>query len=258
MKWIKNLVIGVSLMAIVGACLKQPEYSVIPEITFNQIYFVKGDLTKGVSDSLVLKFDFKDGDGDLGVGSLDSSSSLNYFNPWYYAYRTTDFQIGYTNDRTITLPTGYKWINYQVKKKVAQFDTLPDINCSNWEQINNTSGSVSDTLYITQNAKAYNINVDLYTKDGSGQYVKFNPATYFTFPGCNPNLFRGTFKDLSSDRGKNSPIEGTFRYNIQSAALNLIFGSKTLMIRVYILDRQFHQSNVIEYKDFRLSDITKG
>lgn len=258
MKRIKNLIIGVSLMAIVGACLKQPEYSVIPQISFNQIYFVKGNPTKGITDSLVIKFDFKDGDGDLGVGSLDSSSSLEYFNPWYYAYRPSDFRVGYTNDRTITLPDGYKWINYNVKKTVPQFDTLPAINCSNWEQISNTGGSVSDTLYITQNAKAYNINVDLFTKDSNGQYVQFNPATYFSFPGCNPNLFRGTFKDLSSDRGKNSPIEGTFRYNIQSAALNLLFSGKTLMIRVYIMDRQFHQSNVIEYKDFQLSSITKG
>jgi hypothetical protein len=166
--------------------------------------------------------------------------------------------VYYYYDHTVPLQPGYKWINYNTKKTVPQFDTLPAINCSNWEQVNNTSGIVTDTLYITQNEKAYNINVLLFIKNSSGVYQPFDPNAYFQFPGCNPNLLRGTFKDLSSDRGKNSPIEGTFRYNVQSAALNLLFAGKTLKIQVYIMDRALHKSNVIEKSDFTLASITKG
>jgi hypothetical protein len=253
MKWIKSLSIGLALMSIVGACLKQPEYSIVPEISLNDLYFKPGNIQNGISDTLVLKFDFKDGDGDLGIGAQDSSS-FDFFTPWYYAYNTTTFQVGYTNDKAASLPDGYKWINYQTKKNVPQFDTLPGINCKNWEQISGLTG-VTDTLYITQNEKAYNIAIKIFVKDVNQNYVPYYPG--FSWPNCVNNLFWGTFKDLSSDRGKKSPIEGTFKYNIQSAALGLQFSLKTLKIQVYILDRAFHQSNVIEKKDFTLAQIKR-
>jgi hypothetical protein len=247
---------GIVLMTMVGACLKQPEYSIVPEITLKDLYFKAGNLSQGRPDSLVIKFDFKDGDGDLGVGASDSIY-LDSYNPWFYYYNVNTFQVNpyiYIDN----LPAGYKWVNY-ASRNIPQLSSqinFPPINCVNWQTINDNNGIVTDTLYITQNDNAYNIILRLYTQAG-GDYVEFDPATYFSFTSCAPNLFKGTFRDLSTDRGRNSPIEGTFEYRFPSAAWNLIFSGKTLKLELYIRDRANHVSNTIERKDFTLASIRR-
>ncbi len=261
MKWIKSLLLGVVLMVMVGACLKQPEYSNTPQITFNELYFKKGNLF----DTLAVVFDFKDGDGDLGTLTTDSTNT-DLTSPWYYLYDISTFQIYYTGTYQLQsgLPSGYKWVDY-ASKSIPQLSSqisFPALGCHDWETINDSGGIVIDTLYITQNDKAFNIIMKMFIKDNSGSYSEYNPdddATNFPFPKkCATNLFKGTFKNISSDPGRNSPMEGTFTYRFPSPAWASLFGNgKVLKLQLYIVDRALHQSNTIEKSDFTLTSITK-
>ena len=256
MRWIKSLFLGLILAGITDSCLQQPEYSVIPSIELLDVTFKPGNLAQQIQDTLIITLKFRDGDGDLGIGP-DDSATWDSYSPWYWAYDTVNFNLGYTGDNTVTPPPGYKYINYRAKFNVPPLDTLPLLDCKNWEEL--YRGQVlTDTLYITQNLKAFNINVDIYTSStGGAPYTKFDPSTYFTFPGCNVNMFRGGFPNLSSDVNKKSPLDGVLTYKIQSFALKSIFNIATLKIEVQINDRAYNLSNLVEKEGFTLSSITK-
>lgn len=260
MRWIRNVFIVLILVWTVDACLKQPEYSVVPEIELQDLAFKPGDINKQIQDTLIITLKFRDGDGDLGIGAQDSGN-LEFYNPLYKAYDTTNISSqGYTNDKTSPLPGAFKFINYYAKKHIKGFDTLPDLNCNNWEQLLTTGAQpkVKDTIYIQQNLRAYNIIVKISTStDGGHSYTPYDPAAAFTFPGCNVNFFNGSFPDLSSDRGKKSPLDGTLTYKIQSFALKSTFSIKTLKLDVLIKDRAFNPSDTAEMKGFTLGSITK-
>jgi hypothetical protein len=262
MRWIRNFSVLVVLILLVDSCLKQPEYSVVPEINLVDLTFKPGDHKNLIADTLKITIHFQDGDGDLGIGASDSSS-LNFQSPWYYAYDTVNFDIGYTSDKNLTLPGAFKFINYKARK-LPQFDTIPSLDCANWEELLATNGSgqtsVKDTIYVRQNTRAFNIFVDVYEKNtADGTYTLFDPATYsgFPFPSCNVNFFRATFPNLSTDEGKKSPLDGTLKYGFASFTLPGIFSIKTLQLQIHITDRAFNKSNVIITKDFTLASITK-
>ncbi len=81
MKAIRSILIfGISLIGL-GGCLNPPEFDNSPQITFESISFFK--ISPSVKkDSLVVRINFKDGDGDLGLAS-DSINPpyhrLNFF-----------------------------------------------------------------------------------------------------------------------------------------------------------------------------------
>jgi hypothetical protein len=234
----------------------------VPYIELRDLYFKKGNLSKGIQDTLVFKLFFKDGDGDLG--STGDSSDFNNRNPWYWAYNPANFHEYVATSNNFVLPDTLKWINYGAKK-IPQLDTLPDLNCTNWEPLlgtDNTSPAphTIDTVYITQNLRAFNTIVTVYEKVGAN-YVLYNPETDFAFPQCNSNLFRATFPNLSGE-GKNSPLEGIITFRIQSYRLYNLFSSKTLKMSITIYDRANHAStgpggNPPIKKDFTLQQITR-
>jgi hypothetical protein len=258
MRWIRNFGFSLILMWCIGGCLKQPENSIIPSIQFQSVSF-KHEMPKA-ADTLIITLKFTDGDGDLGVNGDETaiytspSDSTDITTPFYYIYdsakNTTWYYSHYNN---ITLPKGYKYVNYASYRTIhtLPFDTLPGtLNCKNWE----LRVSPADTLYIQQNPYAYNLFMDVYTKNPDGSYTLFDPSIYFTsLTQCSSNVFDGRFPILSSDLGKKSSLDGTITYKYQSAALYLLFHSKTLKIKVYILDRAFHKSNVAESDDFTIN-----
>ena len=257
MKWIKNFSIGLVLISAVDSCIQDPTYSVVPHIELQELTFKKGSLSQLVYDTLIIKLKFTDGDGDLGVGAEDELSP-DYQNPYYWGYDPLNLStVVYGPDKNYLVSQGYTLLNYSARK-LSQFNTLPDISsCQNWEQLKSDADPpvVIDTIYITQNLRHFNINVDFYTKNGSN-YDLMDPATFASFPKCTPNLFRGTFPDLSNDR-KNAPLDGTITFRIQSLGLYNKFVNKTLKIGITINDRAFHDSNVVEKTGFTLQQITK-
>jgi len=149
----------------------------------------------------------------------------------------------------LKLLPGYEYVNYAAKRLILKhpFDTLPELTCKDWEY----RATPADTLYIESNPYNNNMFVYLYTKNAGGTYTYFDPATYFAFgTQCTTNFFNGRFPVLSSDLGKKSSLEGTITYKIQSAALYLYLHGKTIKLKIYILDRAFNKSNVVESEDF--------
>src|SRR5579872_3717934 len=240
MWWTRNLIVSLILMWVVGACLKQPENSIIPVIQLQSINF-KHEFPKS-ADTLIVTLKFTDGDGDLGIAGDETAiyrsdvDSTDINTPYYYVYDTTKNTIWYyTHRNNETLPQGYKYVDYSSKRLIhtTQYDTLPELTCKDWEY----RASPADTLYIQNNPYNNNIFVYLYTKNTDGSYSYFDPTSYFAFgTQCTTNFFNGRFPILSSDLGKKSSLDGTITYKIQSSALYLLFHGKTLQLKIYILD----------------------
>ncbi len=254
MRLIRNFIVILILLWITGGCLKQPESSIIPQIQLQGIDF-KHEFP-AAADTLIINLKFTDGDGDLGINGDDTvinngSTVYDINTPYYFVYdeakNTTWY---YTHGNNVSLPKGYHYVNYASYRTIhtLPFDTLPGaLTCKNWEY----RATPADTLYIESNPYNNNMFVYLYTKNADGTYTYFDPTTYFAFgTQCTTNFFNGRFPVLSSDLGKKSSLEGTITYKIQSAALYLYLHGKTIKLKIYILDRAFNKSNVVESEDF--------
>ena len=67
---------GISLLLLVS-CLKEEEYPIVPEIEYEEFLSLVNKET-GVAEKGVLKFSFKDGDGDVGLGQGDQDPPYDY------------------------------------------------------------------------------------------------------------------------------------------------------------------------------------
>ncbi|HEV8515815.1 MAG TPA: hypothetical protein VGQ59_21185 [Cyclobacteriaceae bacterium] len=249
----KNSIAILVLMGIVGGCFK-PDNSITPQIQFQSVEFKHGSPTS--ADVLTISINFKDGDGDLGINgdeteiAVSPAESKDISTPIYYYYQLSQSAIWYpTHKSNETLKNGYEYVNYASYRKIhsSPFDTLPALTCKNWE----LRQTPADTLYIQQNPYANNIFVYLYTKSQNGSYTYFDPTNLYSFGDrCVNNFFHGRFQVLSLNLGKKSPLEGTITYNIQSSALYSLLNGKTAKLKIYILDRAFHKSNLVESADF--------
>jgi len=257
MRWIRNFTLILILTWVVGACLKQPENSIVPQIQLQSLLF-KHEFPVA-SDTLIITVKFTDGDGDLGINGDETAiyrsavDSTDINTPFYYVYDSTKKLCGgsicLTHKNSYTLPAGAHYVNYKMKRTIPSADTLPSLSCKNWE----LRASPADTLYIQTNPYNNNIFVDIYTKDGSGSYTYFDPNNVYPFGNlCVTNFFNGRFPILSSDLGKKSSLDGTITYKIQSAGLYIFLHGKTIKVKTYILDREFHKSNIAESDDFNI------
>lgn len=63
------------LLAGTTSCLKAPNYSTTPEISFDHIELVSKRTATQVIDSVSITIRYQDGDGDLGLSSTESQAS---------------------------------------------------------------------------------------------------------------------------------------------------------------------------------------
>jgi hypothetical protein len=253
MRWIRNFTVILVLMWVVGACLKEPENSIVPQIQYQSIAF-KHEMPAAV-DTLIVTVKFTDGDGDLGIDGDENAiytsptDSTDINTPYYYLYDSARNNVWYpVHANNLLLPKGYHYVNYASYRKIHTFpfDTLSaTVDCANWE----FRPSPADTLCVRNNPYYNNFFMDVFTKNPDGTYTYVNPITYFSFEKCVPNFFNGRFPILSSDLGKKTSLDGTIIYKFVSAALYSEFHAKTIKVKVYILDRAFHQSNIVESDD---------
>src|SRR3979490_880051 len=107
MRLIRSLVGMVMLAVAFNACFKAPEFSIVPEIEYNDIIFrkgatpIKGEPTP--ADTLILTINFKDGGGDLGLDATETG--IPYNDKYYYRFKDGTF------------------LNYKAKRTIAAFDT---------------------------------------------------------------------------------------------------------------------------------------
>ncbi len=248
MRLIGNLLLALVVLVFFNSCFDAPHFPVTPEIEYNGIIFRKGlptTLVPTPSDTLILTVNFKDGDGDLGVGVGDSTN-IKYVNRIYYQFFDKSF------------------VTYKTKRTDPRYDTLPDFvrpyTCTNWEITYNYDSAEPkplDTLYFQLNPNYYNIFIDIYVQQADGNtFKKFDWLN--EFPGsCLVGGLNGRFPVLSKDLSVATVQEGKIRYSMPSAVWLILFSIKPLYLNVYIQDRALHKSKPVSTPVFTLQSIQK-
>jgi len=251
------------------SCLDTEEFPDEPSIEYNDIRYVEvGGFLE--SDSLILKIDFEDGDGDLGLRAEDNRDrespyndfSLFAFNPT--SERITEYALDTLSSASQSdLDLVNNIIRFSDRRNIPELDTLPDYTfpdyCKYWREIqifgpSSTEPLVEDTVYYQDNPRFNNIYVRFFveTSPGSNDFEEF----FWEFsrpPECNVN-YNGRFPLINEiDREKSS--EGTITYRMTSVGWRTTFQNNRVKLRVFIYDRAGHKSNEIETPPFRLDEI---
>jgi len=255
------------LLSTLTSCFDPPEYSNIPEISFDNIRFV--DVDRG-SDSLILSFNFTDGDGDLGLNSADTLSpyhSYNFildgstkfaFNEILKTQRVIDSTVRFVefNDSNLNYPLVLvdKVFGTYQGIYMDQPAPLPPFNCKNYlifKSIPDSGGNINeDTLLIEANDANKNIRLEFYRKR-NGQYTNI---TQNLSPNDCQDSFNARFPIFDSDNiGR--PLKGTIYYPILSSAFKPVFLNDSIMIEYFIYDRSLNKSNVARTIDFTLPGL---
>ncbi len=232
---------------VVSSCLPAlipPPNSNVPIIDDVSAVFV--DVADpSIVDSLVLSVKFKDGDGDLGLGTNETGcyniggKSVCFNDKFYYKFADGTF------------------VTYKTKRlaKNRPNDTLPlfvkPFNCTKWEVTDKVTSKL-DTFYYLRNKNYNNIFVAfLVQNQTTGVFEEFKFEEQFGYPGCALN-FDGRFPILAKDPTQKTPLEGTIKYSMKSIGFLALFSNKAMKLRVTIQDRQLNKSNVAETKVFSL------
>lgn len=223
---IKHIGFAFTITLLFWECRELPEYSNVPAIEYNQVFFKKGELT----DSLFVNIDFRDGDGDLGLHpDFDTGEPYNAI----YYWRKNDGDLLTYADRN-----------------TPEYDTLPPYEfpyyCTTY------SIEEADTFWIQQNPNHFNIYVDFYVRK-NGEWTLYDWITA-NDPQCGES-YNGRFPILNPN-GQARPLEGTLKYAITGAGFEVIFKRDTLKLEIQIQDRGLRQSNIVETQEFVLRDIT--
>jgi hypothetical protein len=284
MKIVKGLAILSFFTVLFGSCFDPPEFPNEPQIGFEKIEFYDSEAT----DSLVIYFNFQDGDGDLGLSGSDLNMISDPYHPLFF-YQTTaggNYQTlttqaaasssGDTLDiLNIPNPGAGKLVFLRTRKN-PDYDTLPAFSCVNYDRLvgrkllieaadtiafdkytkyvdtlqslTTTYYRIQDTLYVQPNPNYYNIEVDFFKKVGD-DFVEYDWRKQTCLS------FDGRFPILSD---RNNDLEGTLRYSMNSLGFKSIFGAQSILkLRIQIKDRGLHKSNVIETPEFTLDAIRK-
>lgn len=279
MKILKGLSFLLFLSILFGSCLDQPEYSVIPEIKFTGLEFINPpDSDVG---SLVLRFDFKDGDGDLG---LDNSTIDPPFHIANYFLERGDGKLdtipliqrysdlppfaepGSKAGKLVTVRTrekpGYDFLPpYNPDECFYKYDSVA-VDAANKDIFDDTyfvkrtlkGGAgfpdvfiLADQFYYELNPYHNNIEIDWLVKNNDGSFSEFDWQSL----DCGSS-FDGRFPILTD---KARPVDGTISYAMASSGFLSLFSIKTLKLRFFVRDRALHKSNVVETPEFTLADI---
>lgn len=229
---IKYSVLLIIISLISWGCRDLPEYSNIPSIEYNQVFFKKGELT----DSLFVSIEFRDGDGDLGLHpDFDNGEPYHAI----YHWRKDDGELLTYSDRN-TPP--YDTFPYDTILLPYEFPYY----CTTY------SIEESDTFWIQQNPDHFNIFVDFYVKK-NGTFTLYDWITANP-PQCG-ETYNGRFPILNTS-GQDRPLEGTLKYAITGAGFEVIFKRDTLKLEIRIQDRALNKSNIVQTQEFVLKDIT--
>lgn len=240
------------LLLVTSACYEAPEFPVEPEITFKDVLFY--DTPNNATDSLVVSIGFQDGDGDLGLKGDE-------LRPPYHSFSFVDDGNGNyltinSNDTMPPYARPYSCTNYIM----GRFDTNDNFyyystaESSPYRQV---FGETSpDTLYSTPNPFYYNIYLEFLVEREEG-FVPFDWTTAPPGGGCGITP-HGRFPILFDPELPDKPLSGTLTYQFINNGLLPYFRNETLKLRVYIIDRALHVSNVVESPAFTLEEVSAG
>jgi hypothetical protein len=145
---IKNLLILITLLSMLGSCRKIEQLPASPRITFTSFtIFDTTDILGNKSKGGRLKFYFEDGDGDLGL-QTPSGSQTDSTNLFFTLFRKTGGKMLPAPENDPLKPSSYR-IPYMVRQ--GQNKTL--------------KGTVSVTFLYLFYAKTDTIRYDFFIKD---------------------------------------------------------------------------------------------
>jgi hypothetical protein len=281
MKTIKGNWLGIFVFfsILLGSCFNPPEFSIFPTIerpeTGPFLEFKPGLNT----DSLIVFFDFKDGDGDLGLGPTQIDDP--YHPVFYYLANAAGDTIPLatatdvdTGKPLVIVPNGAvgKLFTYHTRDQ-AQYQDFPPYVCPFsrteyqydsvfveeadkhiFEQLpahmlkrkiergDNDIYVLRDTFYIKQNPNHFNVEVQFWTKNGDGSFSIYDWKKEL----CVPQDFSQRFPVLTNAQ---NPLAGTLKYAMESIGFKAIFSGRTLKLKVRIRDRALHTSRWLETND---------
>ncbi|MBS1555805.1 MAG: hypothetical protein JSU09_12850 [Bacteroidetes bacterium] len=238
------------LFFVFGTCSKSDEKVFPPEpyIEFRSVKYVKAE-TPNI-DALELEFYVRDGDSDLGLLTTDAAAPFHWRT--YYLKENGGKYEGSLS--AAILPS---IINYSFKRKINR-DTLPTLNCKNWELYwGQNFIKPTDTVYYQPNKFYFNVFVDFYNSE-NGSWKKLNLDSFLVFPNCYIDTFNGRLPKLEPNDSplnpfkiiKISPQEFIVTYRMRSLAYKFLFGGKKTKIKFSIVDRALHFSNEVETEEF--------
>lgn len=286
MKAIKGVLLFCFLGGIVSSCFDQPQFSNLPKITFNNIQFkVTPDISD--ADSLIIYIDFKDGNGDLGLGANERNDPYHPRNFYFEAPGGKITPVG-TVLREVNKPpyptpiasieaqaTG-KLVTNRTRKKQG-YGYLPAFSTANLEcrhyttqyllispsarsSIDKSYAIVDSTLQDQFQNRFYLIKDTVYFEPNPNHYnirVRFYQSTGGAFTEfswednfCSQTM-NGRFPILSDKTG---PLEGTIRYAMASSGFLSLFSIKNLRLDIIVSDRALNKDS-IRTPDFTLDKI---
>lgn len=231
MKLYRSLPLYVLLLIVfaLSSCLEEPEFPAEPRLVGIESIIFEENPEPGAADTLSIRVEFEDGDGDLGL--LGSGADVEP------PYHEIDIVEG---------PDGYP-IRYDAKIHGA-------FNCKDYYPVNDTAIVIDnwilelgDTVLIEYNKFGRNFDIQLLIKEQE-EFVEYDFRARCVAP------LGGRFMPLKDDFSNKKPLKGILEYKAVSSALLLLFRNDTLKVRVQIRDRALNESNVVESKAFTLRD----
>lgn len=222
-----------SLFLVMGlsACFEEPDYDDVPFITgIEDFYFV--DLPTG-TDTLVMRVNFQDGNGDLGLSAREGSS----FDPF-----------------TIIRDSQGNPIKFDPNDP-----NQPSFNCTDFifpsgnNPIIIDNDTIRDTIWVESNPFVRNFEVTVFQRQSTGEYQAVDLG--------DPSICRaplgGRFPPLKEDFSNTKPLEGTIQFSAPSIIFKPLFNNDSLKLGVVIRDRALNESNMFVTDPFTLNDITR-
>lgn len=260
------------LPTILFSCKEPDPFPIIPEIQFNNMQYVEL-VENGSPDSLILYFDFQDGDGDLGV---EGDETLPPFHDFNFVVDNNNKIITF-GQQDIELPL-YLFVPDPFRPTRSLFsetDIRPGYDCGDYDTlyINDEQdryippgvnfGDIDlevfhkDTVFIQRNPYKSNIIVRFFRKRGTGEYEEINWRYLTSIYGCGIS-FDGRFPVLDFEAiSSPGPLEGTIRYAMVSTGFRTVLRKDTFNIQFQIFDRGLHASNVAETGDITLDQLIR-
>ena len=233
-------------------CYDAPYFPEEPAISFNQIEFVEVD---GAADSLILTFNFEDGDGDLGLAIDEVYPPYHIFNYVVEEIDSEYFLIKYGQlnfNEPLILATSYD--GEVILSGNYDFDqTLPEYGCSDYLVTTDVDTDEADTFLIKKNIFNKNIYVNFYKKI-RGVYQLINDD--FSQGGC-VEFFNSRIPVFDQENiGKS--LKGDVSFAMLSQGFQQTFRNDSIKMSFYIYDRNLNKSNIAETPDFVLINITRN
>lgn len=248
------------------SCFEPPVYPDVPVIAYRNIEFVETD----GQDSLILSFDFQDGDGDIGLLNEDAFRPYHPYNVVvdssatfvYNASLDADIieersirfvEFGEEGDRS-----PYYLVSLQgtLEGIYSEEDLeLPAYSCADYIFVTDLEGDTigadkADTILIQPNEYLNNIVIKFLRKR-NGDLEDITSA--FSPDGCTPP-FNSRIPIFDTDN-LGRPLRGTIEYPMISSGFISQFLNDSILIEFYIYDRALNQSNVVVSPAFTLPGL---